>query len=62
MAVALVHQCLREHTEETFDVRLTHQQIERELDDVGLDFCDAHRALTLGAFANQRGAKYFGIG
>ena len=48
--------------EEPLDVRLAHQQIDRELHDFGL-----HRGEAVGApprvvFADERGAQHVGIG
>ena len=61
VALALFDQRLREHAEEALDVGLAHQQIERELDDLGLHLRDALGATTLGGLANQRGAKHLRI-
>ena len=61
VAFALFDQRLGEHAEEALDVRLAHQQIERELDDLGLDFRAALRAMAFGRLANQRGAQHLRI-
>ena len=47
--------------EEAFDVGLAHEQIERELDDLGLHVRAALRAAALGGLADQRGAKHLRI-
>ena len=61
MALALVDQGLREHSEEPFEVGFTHEYIERELYDTGLNFREALRATTFGGLSNQRSAKHFRI-
>ena len=61
MALALVDHRLRERAEKPFDVRLAHQQIERELDDVGLHLREAFRAAAFGGLAKQRGAQHIRI-
>jgi len=61
VALAFFDQCLREHSEEALDVGLPHQQIERELDNIRLDFRNAFGAATFGTLANQGRAKHLGI-
>ncbi|OLE82625.1 MAG: hypothetical protein AUF76_08700 [Acidobacteria bacterium 13_1_20CM_2_65_9] len=60
-AVAFLDHRLRQRAEEAFDVRLTHQQIERELDNVGLHLRQAIGAAARGRFSSQRGAKHVRI-
>jgi hypothetical protein len=61
MAFAFLHQRLREYSEKLLDVRLAHQQIECELNDIGLNLRDALRARALRVLADQRSAKHLGI-
>jgi hypothetical protein len=57
MAVAFIDEGFRERPEKAFDVRLTHQEVERELDGTGLDFPQTLGVAALGPFPYQRGAK-----
>ena len=61
LALGLFHQRLREHAEETLEVRLTHQQIESKLDDLGLHVRAALGSTAPVGLANQRGAKHLWI-
>ncbi len=54
VALALLDQRLDEDAEEAVDVRLAHQQIERELDGVALDVGHALGAAALVGLARQR--------
>ena len=57
VALALFDHRLQQRAEEALDVRLAHQQIERELHDVGLDLREALGAAALGRLAHQRRAQ-----
>jgi hypothetical protein len=61
MAVAFLDERLGERAEKTFDVRLAHKQVERELNGAGLDFHEALRVATLRKLASQRGAQNFRV-
>jgi hypothetical protein len=61
VAVALVDDGSGQGPEESVDVWLAHQQIERELHDVGLRLRQALGATALRGFVMQRGAKHIRI-
>jgi hypothetical protein len=61
MAVAFIDEGFRERSKKAFDVRLTDQEVERELDGAGLHFCQTLGAAALGPLPDQCGAKDFGI-
>ena len=61
-ALALFDHRLRQRAEKSFDVRLAHEQIERELHDFGLHVREALRAAVLAGFANQPRTQNLGIG
>ena len=61
VALALLDHRLGQRAEEAFDVRLAHQQIERELDDLGLHVRAALGAAALAGLAHQRGAQHLRI-
>ncbi|PYR59296.1 MAG: hypothetical protein DMF91_15165 [Acidobacteria bacterium] len=61
VVLALFDHRLRQRSEEALDVRLAHQQIQRELDNLSLDLRAALSAATLTSLANQGGAEHFRI-
>src|SRR4029453_17032420 len=61
VALALHDHRLAQRTEETFDVRLPHEQIKSMLDDLGLHVRTAFSAAAFARLANQRGAQHVWI-
>jgi hypothetical protein len=61
VALALHDHRLAQRAEETFDVRLPHEQIEGMLDDFRLHVCTAFRSAAFARLSNQSSAKYIGI-
>jgi hypothetical protein len=57
MAVTFIDEGFRERPEKAFDVRLTHQEVERKLDSTGLHFRQTLRVASFGRFPDQGGAK-----
>jgi hypothetical protein len=57
VAIALFDHCLRQHAKEPVDVGLADQQIECELDDLGLHPREAFRATALRRLTFQRLAE-----
>src|SRR5262245_56671207 len=60
-AVTFFDHRLRKSAEEAFDVRLAHQEIERELHDVGLHGRETFGALPLARLTNERASKHLEI-
>jgi hypothetical protein len=61
VALAFFDHRLRQRAEEPLDVRLAHQQIDRQLHDVRLHTREALGAPTLGDLACQRRAQDLGV-
>jgi hypothetical protein len=61
VTVALIDHRLRQGAEKALDVGLAHQQIERELDDVGLHLCEALGPPAFARLARQRRAEHLRI-
>ena len=57
VTLALVGQRSQQRPEETVDIGLAHEQIDREPDDVGLNLREAFGAATLGRLPRQRRAQ-----
>jgi len=57
MALAFFDHLLCEGTEESFDVRFAHEEVECDLDDGRLHVRGALRTAALARFAKQRGAQ-----
>jgi hypothetical protein len=57
VALAFLDHRLRQRTEKAVDVGLAHQQVERELYDIGLHPGEALGAPPFGVLVRQRGAQ-----
>jgi len=61
MVFPLLDHRFRQRAEKAFHVGLAHEQIQRDVHDLGLDLHHAFRTAPLGGLADERAAKDLGI-